>query len=154
MHSISRAKGLHCICVQVANRAMCSNTYLQHKIRAKIVSVQQSGKALLNDLNMIKMVPPHRNFNSVLTIKNDGRFFYIETEGLRAELEYFIEDGIMEIRHTRVPNKLGGHGLGKLLAKTALDFAVQNKLFLTINCKFVKVFVNDNEPQYLKYILH
>ncbi|KAH8260717.1 hypothetical protein KR044_011073, partial [Drosophila immigrans] len=70
-----------------------------------------------------------------------------------AQLTYDITNGIMHIKHTGVPRALGGHGIGKLLAKAALDYGVQSGLILKVSCVFVKNYVEDYEPQFLKYII-
>ncbi|KAH8358959.1 hypothetical protein KR093_003576, partial [Drosophila rubida] len=70
-----------------------------------------------------------------------------------AQLKYDIDDGVMHIKHTGVPRALSGHGIGKLLAKAALDYGVQRGLIIKISCGFVKNYVDDYEPQFLKYII-
>lgn len=59
----------------------------------------------------------------------------------------------MEITHTKVPKELGGHGLGKILAKAALDFALLNGYFIRIKCAFVQHYIDKYEPQYAQWQL-
>ena len=54
------------------------------------------------------------------------RFEYIEN-GITAYLSYTIDtQNIHDFDHTLVPPELGGHGIGKMLAQHALDFARKN----------------------------
>ncbi|KAH8239159.1 hypothetical protein KR032_001379, partial [Drosophila birchii] len=71
----------------------------------------------------------------------------------RAELLYELHDQVMTITHTRVPKELGGHGLGKILAKSALDFALLNGYFIRIRCAFVKHYIEKYQPHYAQYML-
>lgn len=58
-----------------------------------------------------------RCLGTTFKIKHDEYRFFIETEEGVAQLKYTINDGVMDIKHTGVPKALGGHGIGKLLAK-------------------------------------
>lgn len=81
---------------------------------------------------------PHRSMTTFITIKNDGEMFYIEMDNEKVILTYNIHDGIMEIKHTRVPKALGGHGLGKLVAKVFVDQVTSYKsLMKLLPCKSV-----------------
>ncbi|XP_032597736.1 uncharacterized protein LOC116806052 [Drosophila grimshawi] len=101
-----------------------------------------------------KLLTRYRSMGTLIVIRLDSTKFYIEIDGKVAALKYNIVDGVMEITSTRVPKKLAGHGLGKLLAKEALHFAVQHDLLLKISCKFVRYYINEYEPRYLKYVLY
>lgn len=89
----------------------------------------------------------------VIIVEHDGTRFYIEVHDKEAELAYTIRDGIMVIHHTRVPKELGGLGLGKTLAKAALDFAMMNGYFLDIRCAFVLDYLNKHMPHYARYLI-
>ncbi|XP_022233209.1 protein NATD1 [Drosophila obscura] len=104
-------------------------------------------------LKACKMYRPERFMSMKISIQQDQKSFFIYLDGMKAELGYFIRDGVMQIDHTKVPTKLGGHGLGKLLAKAALEYALRNGLFIIIHCDFVKYYVEKYEPHYSKYIL-
>ncbi|KAH8296245.1 hypothetical protein KR054_003628, partial [Drosophila jambulina] len=71
----------------------------------------------------------------------------------RAQLLFDLHEQVMTITHTKVPKELEGHGLGKILAKTALDYALLNGYFLRIKCAFVKHYIEKYEPQYAQYML-
>ncbi|XP_002073903.3 protein NATD1 [Drosophila willistoni] len=86
-------------------------------------------------------------------IIQEKRFFYIEIDGIRADLRYSVKDGTMIFWHTNVPEELGGQGVGKALAKVALDYALRNGLFLVIKCQFVQHYIDKYEPQYAKYLI-
>jgi len=58
-----------------------------------------------------------RCLGTTFKIKHDEYRFFIETKEGVAQLKYAINDGVMDIKHTGVPRALGGHGIGKLLAK-------------------------------------
>ncbi|KRF80928.1 protein NATD1 isoform X7 [Drosophila virilis] len=95
-----------------------------------------------------------RCMGTIIKIVHEENRFFIEMNDEVAELKYSINDGVMEIKQTKVPKKLGGHGLGKLLAKVALEYAVQHDLILKISCSFVQFYIEQYEPRYLKYILY
>ncbi|BFF88959.1 protein NATD1 [Drosophila madeirensis] len=105
------------------------------------------------ELKACTMYRPERSMSSKISIQQDQDSFFINLDGMKAELGYFIRDGVMHIDHTKVPKELGGHGIGKLLAKAALEYALLNGLFIIIHCDFVKHYVEKHEPQYSKYIL-
>ncbi|XP_052844926.1 protein NATD1 isoform X1 [Drosophila gunungcola] len=89
-----------------------------------------------------------------IVIRHTRDRFYTDIAGVRAELKYSIKDGVMTIHSTRVPKELGGQGIGKLLAKAALDYALLNGQFIVIKCRFVQHYIDKYEPQYAKYILN
>ncbi|XP_034475631.1 protein NATD1 [Drosophila innubila] len=101
-----------------------------------------------------KVLTHCRSMSTSFKIKHDDSRFFIETKEGVAQLKYEINDGIMDIKHTGVPRALGGHGIGKLLAKAALDYGVQHGLIIKISCSFVKDYVFNYGPQYEKHIMH
>ncbi|XP_026840216.1 protein NATD1 [Drosophila persimilis] len=104
-------------------------------------------------LKTCHMYRTERFMGMKISIQQDQERFFIHLHGMKAELGYFIRDGVMHIDHTKVPKELGGHGIGKLLAKAALEYALRNGLFIIIHCDFVKNYVEKYEPHYSKYIL-
>ncbi|XP_001352359.4 protein NATD1 [Drosophila pseudoobscura] len=104
-------------------------------------------------LKTCHMYRTERFMSMKISIQQDQERFFIHLHGMKAELGYFIRDGVMHIDHTKVPKELGGHGIGKLLAKAALEYALRNGLFIIIHCDFVKNYVEKYEPHYSKYIL-
>ncbi|KAH8322694.1 hypothetical protein KR059_003296 [Drosophila kikkawai] len=72
---------------------------------------------------------------------------------MQAVLLFSIHKQVMTIWSTQVPEELSGRGLGKLLAKSALDFALLNGYFLNVKCGFVKHYIEKYHPQYAQYML-
>eukprot|EP00099_Drosophila_melanogaster_P027690 NP_730181.1 uncharacterized protein Dmel_CG32163, isoform A [Drosophila melanogaster] len=95
-----------------------------------------------------------RCFGTHIVVRHKRGRFYTDIGELRAVLVYSIRDGVMTINSTNVPEELGGHGIGKLLAKSALDYALLNGHFIIIRCRFVQHYIDKYEPQYAKYILN
>ncbi|XP_030382485.1 protein NATD1 [Scaptodrosophila lebanonensis] len=89
----------------------------------------------------------------VIVIQQDRRRFFAEINGVTATLSYRVNNGVMTILHTVVPEELSGRGIGRILAKAALDFALSNNLFLIIKCTFVENYIFKYEPHYAKYML-
>ncbi|XP_023169597.1 protein NATD1 [Drosophila hydei] len=100
-----------------------------------------------------KIASQSRCMASVIIVKHDHKKFFIEVDGLIAFLKYDNNNGVMHITHTRVPTKLNGHGIGKILSKAALEYAIQHDLLIRISCPFVQHYVNKYEPKFHKYIL-
>lgn len=86
---------------------------------------------------------PHRSMTTFITIKNDGEKFFIEMDNEKVVLTYTINNDIMEIKHTRVPKALGGHGLGKLVAKVFIDQVATYKILMKLlPCKSVAIYLH------------
>ena len=81
-----------------------------------------------------------------------GRF-EIERDGEVAYLEYSVSDGILELIHTEVPEKLRGTGLAATLAETGLQYARDNKLKVDVICPLVLDYVSKH-PEYSDLIMH
>ena len=87
-----------------------------------------------------------------MLIKNEERHhagsFYVEEDGKRvAEMRYLIRDGIMNIYHTEVSPKLGGHNIGFELVETGVKFARENNLQILPTCSFARS-VFDRTPEF------
>jgi predicted GNAT family acetyltransferase len=52
-----------------------------------------------------------------------GRRFHTEVDGHRAEVVYRLDDGVMTLTHTGVPEAIGGRGVAASLTRAALDTA-------------------------------
>jgi predicted GNAT family acetyltransferase len=81
-----------------------------------------------------------------------GRF-EIERDGEVAYLEYSVSDGVLELIHTEVPEKLRGTGLAARLAETGLQYARDNKLKVDVICPLVLDYVSKH-PEYSDLIMH
>jgi len=75
-----------------------------------------------------------------------GRF-EIERDGATAYLQYTLSGDVLELIETEVPEKLRGLGLASSLAKTALDYARENKLKVDVICPLVQGYMSKH-PEY------
>lgn len=73
--------------------------------------------------------------------------FEIQHKERLAVLEYELEDGVIDLTHTRVPKELEGGGIGSKLAKAALDYAKKNDLKVIPSCPFIITYVQ-RHPEY------
>ncbi|XP_064556172.1 uncharacterized protein LOC135440770 [Drosophila montana] len=153
MFSVSRVmcssiKNISTISLPKANRVVYSQLQLLHRTQS-FTSLKKTETFQTSRLRI------HcRCMGTIIKIMHEENRFFIEMNDKVADLKYTIKDGVMEIKQTKVPKKLGGHGLGKLLAKVALEYAVQHDLILKISCSFVQFYIEQYEPRYLKYILY
>jgi len=76
-----------------------------------------------------------------------------ERDGEVAYLEYSVSDGVLELIHTEVPEKLRGTGLAATLAETGLQYARDNKLKVDVICPLVLDYVSKH-PEYSDLIMH
>jgi uncharacterized protein len=71
--------------------------------------------------------------------------FEFEENGEVAYLEFDLErDAWMTLWHTEVPPALRGKGIADMLAKTALEYARDNKLKIDVICPVALNFINKN----------
>jgi predicted GNAT family acetyltransferase len=74
--------------------------------------------------------------------------FEFDENGETAYLEFELDsEGWMTLWHTEVPEALRGRGIAQMLAKTALDYARDNKLKVDVICPIVAGFIEKN-PEY------
>ena len=69
-----------------------------------------------------------------------GRF-ELEDDGEVAWLEYSLSGNVLVLLHTEVPPHLRGRGLASSLAKTALQYARENKLKVDVICPSVGAYL-------------
>ncbi|MEO5898899.1 MAG: GNAT family N-acetyltransferase [Ilumatobacteraceae bacterium] len=62
-----------------------------------------------------------------------------------AFLTYTLDDGVLALVHTEVPEELGGRGLGGVLVQAALDKATAEGDAVHLVCPFAKAWV-DKHP--------
>ncbi len=80
--------------------------------------------------------------------KADNQRFETVIDGVTAYLSYVkVNDNTLNYNHTIVPDKLSGRGVGKALAKFALEYARDNQLNIVPSCSFVAYFIEKN-PEY------
>lgn len=70
-----------------------------------------------NALQGIKSPSNSKCMGSLVNVQHDDSKFFIKMDNEIAYLRYNIANGIMYVTHTKVPDKLNGQGLGKLLSK-------------------------------------
>ncbi|MDD2962209.1 MAG: GNAT family N-acetyltransferase [Muribaculaceae bacterium] len=66
----------------------------------------------------------------------DNGLFYTVVDGVKAHVEYVIEDGGLNILHTIVPAAIGGRGIAGALVKEAYTFAQSKGLKAVATCSY------------------
>jgi hypothetical protein len=85
-----------------------------------------------------------------MTIRHqpDKRRFVSDLDGAEAVLEYQQRSGgVLDYRHTFVPEALRGRGAAKKLVLFALDYARDNGLKVIPTCPYVAKVIREN-PEY------
>ena len=77
--------------------------------------------------------------------EQDHRFELAVDDGM-AFLDYSLEDDVLTLIHTEVPEALEGRGLGSKLAKSALAYAKDNQLAVVPRCAFVRSYL-ERKPE-------
>lgn len=62
----------------------------------------------------------------------------------RAQLLYRIEPGRLVLRHTEVPESMGGRGIGGQLVRTALETARAEQLTVAPWCEFARTWLEQH----------
>jgi predicted GNAT family acetyltransferase len=75
-----------------------------------------------------------------------GRFEF-QKDGHLAVLEYQLSGGKISFTHTRVPEALGGQGIGSLLACAGMDYARAQSFTVVPLCPFVAGYIQKH-PEY------
>ncbi|HEX5780095.1 MAG TPA: GNAT family N-acetyltransferase [Xanthobacteraceae bacterium] len=73
--------------------------------------------------------------------------FELSTGAGTAISEYRLRDGVLEIRHTEVPEELEGQGIGSRLARGVLEAARARGLKVVARCPFVAAYMK-RHPEY------
>ena len=78
-----------------------------------------------------------------VTVDNneDRQRFEANVSGQTAVLEYKLSSNSIAFVHTEVPPELEGQGIGSQLAKTALEYARENKLEVIPYCSYVAAYI-------------
>lgn len=78
-------------------------------------------------------------------VDNDAhnRIEYVDGD-LRAQLDYRIDDGTIDLAHTEVPDELGGRGLGGRLVQAAITKAARDDLVVVASCPFAAAWIDEN----------
>jgi len=75
------------------------------------------------------------------------RRFEVDAGARTAFLNYRLEDGVITLTHTEVPEAVNGRGIGTALAKFALEYARREGLKVVPQCSFVAAFLAGH-PEY------
>lgn len=67
--------------------------------------------------------------------------FEMTVDGLRCELDYQLEAGLMTITHTGVPRALEGRGIAAQLVESALDWAREQGCKVKPVCSYAVVYM-------------
>lgn len=73
--------------------------------------------------------------------------FEIHIDSHIAKLTYYLNGNVIIFTHTGVPSKLGGQGIGSMLAKAGLQYAQDNNLKVKSMCWFVSGYI-DRHPEF------
>lgn len=78
---------------------------------------------------------------SIIRHDSRGHLFTTEVDGVRAELEYTLADGVMTITHTRVPQPIAGRGIAADLMRAALKQAGEQGWSVNPVCSYAAAFM-------------
>ena len=67
--------------------------------------------------------------------------FFLLLDGQRCVLDYTLNNHLMTITHTGVPDALGGRGLAAQLTKYALDYAQAQQWKVIPRCSYAAVYI-------------
>ena len=67
--------------------------------------------------------------------------FQITIDGEIAFLEYRLNEDMIVLMHTEVPERFGGRGIGSALATAAFDYAKTHHLKVKVYCPFVTTYL-------------
>lgn len=73
--------------------------------------------------------------------KEDKCRFEVTLDGVTAHVAYRIENGGLDIRHTIVPEAIGGRGVATALVKAAYDYALSEGLTPVATCAYAVVWL-------------
>ncbi len=76
-----------------------------------------------------------------------GNRFTCIVDDHEAELAYARADGRLDLRHTRVPDAIGGRGIAGDLVRAALDYARAEGLGVVPTCSYVASYI-ERHPEY------
>ena len=76
----------------------------------------------------------------------------VDLEGQRSLLEYHLADGVMTIRHTEVPQALGGRGIASQLVGAAFAWARGQGYKVRPACEYAAVWVQ-RHPQHADIVV-
>ena len=87
-----------------------------------------------------------------LQVNEDGKYYFLEVDGLHPRIEYIKTKEKIYLTHTEVPTKLEGRGVGKKMVKVVLDDIREKDLTLIPLCPFVATFIKKT-PEYRDLVI-
>jgi len=78
--------------------------------------------------------------------REQGRFIATE-DGHTGYVDYVVAGGVLDIRHTIVPDAIGGRGIAGQLVRAALDFARAEGYRVRPSCEYASVWMT-RHPDY------
>ena len=82
----------------------------------------------------------------IIHIPENSRF-QTTVDGVTAHVSYKITDGGLDIRHTIVPEEIGGRGIASALVKAAYDYALSQGLKCVATCRYAAIWL-ERHPDY------
>ena len=82
----------------------------------------------------------------IIHIPENSRF-QTTVDGVTAHVSYKIADGGLDIRHTIVPEEIGGRGIASALVKAAYDYARSQGLKCVATCRYAAIWL-ERHPEY------
>jgi len=77
----------------------------------------------------------------------ERRTFQTLVDGITAYVSYRLVDDGLDIRHTIVPDEIGGRGIASALVKAAYDYALKNGYKPVATCSYAVVWLQ-RHPEY------
>lgn len=92
-------------------------------------------------------------YSELSVINNEAKNrFELKVDQHLAVCEYKLVKDRIIFTHTEVPPALEGKGIGSLLAKTALEYAVSNNLKIMPLCPYIAGYIK-RHPAYIPYVM-
>lgn len=116
----------------------------------KLVSYSPKRKIYLDATRKITTLPLLKSFIIyIMDIQHDEtkKKFWIQVDGYTAHVAYEIYDRRLDIRHTIVPEEIGGRGIASALVKTAYDYALNQSLKPVATCSYAVTWLK-RHPEY------
>ncbi|MEO8117135.1 MAG: GNAT family N-acetyltransferase [Bacteroidota bacterium] len=91
------------------------------------------------------------NFTDIKLHNNTSRKrFEMDVNGSTAFIEYNLENGVLTLVHTEVPEVLRGEGAGSAIILKTLVYARENNLTIKPVCPFVVAYIQ-RHPEWLEF---
>lgn len=92
------------------------------------------------------------NFKDIPLDNNTSRKrFEMNVNGSNAFIEYKLENGLLTLVHTEVPEALRGQGAGSAIILKTLEYARENHFTIKPLCSFVIAYIQ-RHPEWQEYM--